>query len=233
MPRTRPSGLIIAASLSVLLHGAILAPVAMQFAEPPPDMPDQVEQGSIELLPVEMVGADTSLEQTRPEPVPEQPTVQAGLATDTPPPDDPKPDDPDGTEQAAPEQPRPEPDNRPAAAPPSKALAFNLEGTDSASNAIVFGENVIPASPDDRGRNRPPVYPREAVRRGDQGTVTLVIHVSPLGLAAGADIVQSSGHAILDRAAVEAVLAWRFRPAIRNGQAIAFDMPMQFVFSTR
>ncbi len=117
--------------------------------------------------------------------------------------------------------------------PPRQATApeFNLGGTDSPSNAIVLGDSVIPASPDDHARNRPPVYPIEASRRGQQGTVTLLIHVSPLGVAVGADVLQSSGHTLLDRAAQDAVMTWRFRPAVRNGAPVPFDMAMRFIFA--
>lgn len=110
---------------------------------------------------------------------------------------------------------------------------MNLAGTDSETNAIVTGDNIIPASPDDRTRNRPPIYPVDAARRGQQGTVIVVINVSPLGLTAGAEVVRSSGYPSLDNAVLDAVRTWRFRPAIRDGLAVPFDMPMQFVFSSQ
>jgi periplasmic protein TonB len=119
------------------------------------------------------------------------------------------------------------------ATPPAKqqpALTFNLDGTDSLTNAEVFGDHVIPASPDNRFRNRPPLFPREAELRGEHGAVIVVIHVSDTGQAVAADIADSSGHAILDQAAVDAVLKWHFRPALKDGKAVPFDMPMRFIF---
>ena len=107
---------------------------------------------------------------------------------------------------------------------------MNLGGTDSATDAIVRGDDVVPAKPDTQYRNRQPIYPKEAALRGEQGAVTLVIHVSPAGLPSGVDVTQSSGFVLLDRAAREAVAAWHFLPALRDGQPIAADMPLRVRF---
>jgi periplasmic protein TonB len=118
----------------------------------------------------------------------------------------------------------------PAPTPPRQAPVFNLSGTDSESNAIVMGEHVIPASPDDRFRNRPPIYPNDAAVRGQQGAVVLVIHVGENGVSASADVAETSGVASLDRAALDAVRKWHFRPAMKDGRTVPFDMPMRFIF---
>jgi protein TonB len=122
--------------------------------------------------------------------------------------------------------------SKPEAAPAAKAEVpvFNLEGTDSDSNAIAFGTNVIPASPDDRFRNRPPVFPYDAAVRGEHGTVVLLIHVSELGVSTGADVAVTSGVTSLDHAALDAVRKWHFRPALKDGRSVAYDMPMRFIF---
>jgi protein TonB len=93
-----------------------------------------------------------------------------------------------------------------------------------------MGPHILPAEPDDRYRNRPPIYPYAAAQRGEHGEVRLIIHVSANGLAAGADIAESSGIPALDQAALDAVRRWRFKPALRDGQAIPSDMPIRFVF---
>jgi periplasmic protein TonB len=117
-------------------------------------------------------------------------------------------------------------------APPRKqeAPVFDLAGTDSDSNAIAMGNRIIPAMQDDRFRNRPPIYPTEAAIRGQHGTVMVVIHVSASGLATGVDVIESSGFGVLDQAAVTAVRKWRFRPAIKEGRPVPFNMPFRFVF---
>ena len=133
----------------------------------------------------------------------------------------------------------PEPPNLAArqetkAAPPPRqeAPVFNLDGTDSDSNAVALGSQVIPASPDDRFRNRPPVYPYDAAARGARGTVVVVVHVAENGVSTGVDVARTSGVASLDRAALNAVRKWHFRPAMKNGRAIPFDMPMRFIFES-
>jgi protein TonB len=110
-------------------------------------------------------------------------------------------------------------------------LTFNLGGTDSDSNAIALGAGVIPASPDDRHRNRPPPYPAGAAFLGEQGSVVVLIHVSPAGLPDDVDVVQSSGHPLLDDAALRAVRTWRFVPAVKDGRAVESAVPMTFRFS--
>ncbi len=115
-------------------------------------------------------------------------------------------------------------------APPPAGPVFDLAGTESESNAIVMGGHVLPASPDDRFRNRPPVYPMEAQIRNEHGTVVVLIHVGENGLPTGADVIQSSGVRVLDEAAIAAVRKWHFRPALKEGRGVPFDFPFQFIF---
>jgi protein TonB len=67
----------------------------------------------------------------------------------------------------------------------------------------------------------PPVYPRMAIQRHLTGTVTLRIHVDANGLPTEVMVENTSGHAILDEAAMKVVQKrWRFVPATRNGQPV-------------
>jgi protein TonB len=149
------------------------------------------------------------------------------------------PDEPPAAARPAPAAIPPEPSAPPvpttssahAASPAPAAIKFNLGGSDSDTNAQAYGHGIIPASPDNRHRNRPPPYPESAALRGEQGAVVVLIHISPLGLTAGADVLESSGHASLDDAVLQAVRTWRFVPAVKDGQPVPFDMPMRFVFS--
>jgi protein TonB len=121
---------------------------------------------------------------------------------------------------------------KPEPAPPSaqEVPTISLAGTDSPSNARAFGAHIIPAAPSAVFHNRPPVYPQEAAQSGEHGTVVVVVHVSPAGTAASVDLLRSSGYALLDRAATDAVLRWRFLPAVKDGQPVASDMTMGFEF---
>jgi protein TonB len=129
-----------------------------------------------------------------------------------------------------PPSPTPPPPPSPPAPKAAEAPVFDLAGTESESNAEVLGGHILPASPDNRFRNKPPIYPDDAAIRGEHGSVLLVIHVSVAGIASGVDVVQSSGVASLDQAALTAVRKWRFHPALREGEAVPFDMPFRFVF---
>lgn len=67
----------------------------------------------------------------------------------------------------------------------------------------------------------PPRYPRQALRRGAEGTVLLRVLVDEQGWPKEVAIETSSGHRDLDRAAREQVLAkWRFHPATRQDRPI-------------
>jgi protein TonB len=107
---------------------------------------------------------------------------------------------------------------------------INLGGTDSLSNVLVEGDHVIPAGPDPKVHNREPIYPDEAARRGEHGVVILLIQVSPEGLPDLVDVVQSSGFSRLDRAARDAVVTWRFVPAVRDGQPVASSLSLRVQF---
>lgn len=79
----------------------------------------------------------------------------------------------------------------------------------------------------------PPEYPRAALRSGASGNVLLLIEVDAEGRPGAIEVVESSRHRELDRAAVNAVRRWRFQPAMRGGiavpatvrQAFSFDAP--------
>lgn len=64
-------------------------------------------------------------------------------------------------------------------------------------------------------------YPRSAVNQRLEGTVMLRVLVGIDGVPQSIDIEKSSGHVVLDRAARDAVMKWRFEPGTRNGQPFA------------
>ncbi len=78
--------------------------------------------------------------------------------------------------------------------------------------------------------NRPPVYPRRARRLGWQGRVVVRVRVDARGRVVAVRLGDSSGHGILDRAALDAVRGWRFAPARRGAIPVAawVDVPIRF-----
>lgn len=171
-------------------------------------------------VPVAVPAAEAPPAHRMPPPQTVPPAPPRAAATAAPPPT-PRP--------VAPVRPTPAP--APPAPPARSGFQFNLGGTNSETNAIVRGSAIVPAKPDARFRNREPIYPDAAARRGEQGTVVLLIHVAPDGQAREVEILQSSGFPLLDRAAQQAVERWHFLPAMRDGQAVAASMPLRVVFS--
>jgi protein TonB len=76
-----------------------------------------------------------------------------------------------------------------------------------------------------------PSYPVAAARRGAEGTVMLQIAIDANGVPTDIGYAQRSGDADLDRAARSAARDWRFRPAMRDGRAVAttVNVPVRFV----
>jgi len=66
-----------------------------------------------------------------------------------------------------------------------------------------------------------PAYPRDALRVGAQGTVTLRVLVDVDGSPLDVRVERSSGNRSLDNAARTQVLRqWKFQPAIDNGRPV-------------
>ena len=78
--------------------------------------------------------------------------------------------------------------------------------------------------------NPRPAYPLLAIRQGAQGKVLLLVDVLTDGRAGRIELEKSSGHAALDAAAINAVRAWRFTPARKDGLLAAqtVSIPIQF-----
>lgn len=221
----------IAVLVSVGLH-LLLAAVLLLLVRSKPADPGANPAGTVELLMVEKRGSGPLVP-------PAKSQSEASADASPSPPVTAPPTRPFNPPAPAPASPPSVPDAAgepmpPAAAeaPRQEAPVFNLDGTDSDSNAVALGSQVIPASPDDRFRNRPPAYPYDAAARGERGTVVVVVHVAENGVSTGADVARTSGVASLDRAALDAVRKWRFRPAMKNGRAVPFDMPMRFIFES-
>ena len=69
-------------------------------------------------------------------------------------------------------------------------------------------------------RNPAPDYPTAAQERGLQGRVILKVNVLASGKPADVLVAKTSGHRVLDDAAIKAVLSWTFDPARRGSTPI-------------
>jgi protein TonB len=116
-----------------------------------------------------------------------------------------------------------------AGSPAGRATAQDTpslpEALENAANAVasvnkqVPAPKIITARPLYR-RNPPPNYPKRAQRRGLEGMVILDVRVNKAGEVKDLTVFRSSGHKMLDRAAVKSVRKWLFQPGTRNGQKI-------------
>ena len=78
--------------------------------------------------------------------------------------------------------------------------------------------------------NPAPPYPAPARRLGIEGTVQLRVLVGANGRATQVEVAQSSGAALLDEAAAQAVKEWAFIPALDDYAPIAHwvEIPVRF-----
>ena len=97
-----------------------------------------------------------------------------------------------------------------------------------ATKSIVGERNNFDASP--RAGNPKPLYPMRAIRKGLQGRVVLNVEVLPSGDARVLKTAISSGHSVLDQAAIKAVRQWQFTPAKLDGLSVLsyVQVPIQF-----
>jgi protein TonB len=130
---------------------------------------------------------------------------------------------------------------KPAPAPP-KVLTSETseepappvgEGTEAAGPG---GPEEKPAGPT-RGPGvvggSAPTYPKDALDRGLEGEVSIAVSVAGDGSVSSASVAHSSGHDILDQAAVRAVKRdWRFLAALENGEPVADSVTVTFEFKS-
>ncbi|MDC0711664.1 energy transducer TonB [Stigmatella sp. ncwal1] len=72
-------------------------------------------------------------------------------------------------------------------------------------------------------------YPEEARRAGIEGTVTLSITIDTEGRVVAARVLSGPGHG-LEAAAREAILRFRFKPALKAGEAVSTEMKYAYTF---
>lgn len=129
---------------------------------------------------------------------------------------------------------RPPPELPPVASPPAEAPP-------RAADEALVAEPTEPEPPDPPGAEaedvapRPlyfpkPPYPVRAQRCGWEGTVVCGLTVGVDGSVLRVWIERSSGHDVLDRAAVDGLGGWRFEPGTRGGRPIEMDVLRRFEF---
>jgi protein TonB len=158
-------------------------------------------------------------------------------------------------EQESPEEPpepRPAPPAEPAAAPapaepPATPLPVQNNGFAMTAGPMLATAPTRPQgspaqtarlaplviTPGFRHDTRLPAYPADARAKAEQGDVLIEVMLDPDGSVRGTRIIESSGHARLDAAALQGARMLRFRPprpppgvVLRN--AIFVEVPFSF-----
>lgn len=130
-------------------------------------------------------------------------------------------------------RPKPKVETDDIAPPEEKTVVPSPATPDQAETAAEAVAPVVDAEPDYRAdylNNPRPAYPLAARRMGYQGKVLLNVEVLAEGHAGQVLLYASSGHEVLDRAALLAVKSWRFTPARQAGRVISkwFIVPINF-----
>ena len=119
-----------------------------------------------------------------------------------------------GTRASRPHEQAAEPGERTVADP---SPAASRAGASTGRTVAPAPAPAAPATP--VAGNPAPRYPRAARRRGIEGRLVLQVLVDTGGTARRVEIFATSGHRLLDEAAVAAVRRWRFVPGQRDGRA--------------
>jgi protein TonB len=123
--------------------------------------------------------------------------------------------EPESTEPEPPpvEQPATQPVPPPVAVPPAPTFAPKPPELPGKAMNSAMAEQI-----------KQEYYPREAIARGLQGDVVVLLTISSSGTVIAASVATSSGHAILDDAAMAAV--WRISSLPAGQRQIL--LPVQF-----
>lgn len=227
------SGLKFAFCVSLLIHGTIFSVVsyvkhrqsgaARPFAPEPSSameivMDSDRPAASVSVAPVVVMPKP---QVPASEPAPVKPAVM-------PPPEPPKPEEKPETVPTVLNQPAKSAEKTDTVADGKPVVAMPVTDVSSVSSMPVVGESQR----DSPGYlvNPKPVYPPEARRRNEQGLVVLDVLITGEGTPQSVTVARSSGHAMLDKAAVEAVRQWRFSPARIGNLPMAsrVEVPVRF-----
>ncbi len=147
-----------------------------------------------------------------PPPPPAPPPAPDGQPRPPQPPSPPAPPPP--PPPPPPAAPKPTEPPPPASPPPATRPPTVNPGPIGLRPEDFVDQAATPARAD--ARNFPPIYPVDAYRRGEQGSVRLRIHVAADGHVTAIDVLASSGYAGLDNEARKAIFTWRFQPGRRD-----------------
>ncbi len=180
---------------------------------PPADQPARVPEPAP--LPASLAKHHASPSQVHPSAAPPRPIQTATLAPESP---------TNAGEVAVPS----------TVAPLAREEVREPSPTATPGPAVASAPKPIKIVAVPRYRNNPaPEYPAAAKLRREEGEVRLSVTVSPDGRPLWVSLLRSSGHALLDQAAIDAVERWTFEPARAAGEPVEdrVIVPVRFSLS--
>ncbi len=129
------------------------------------------------------------------------------------------------------------------AAPAPPKILTSKKGTEPAGPVGVGKEPAGPGGEEDKPAGptkgpgilggTPPIYPKDALDRGLEGKVSLSVLVAGDGSVSSVSVAKSSGHEVLDQAAVRAVKRdWKFQPGLKEGKPAPGSVTITFEFTS-
>jgi protein TonB len=217
------ASLVAAAALHGLLLGVATAVLSRQKAPRPAPAPIEVDVISPRPDPI-ADSAATATEAPTKSPEPPRPRInphrrKVTLVSDSAP----------GDSMVATEAPSPVPSALASTGTPAATSTARARISESPG-----GNATVSASP--RYRTNPtPDYPLPCKRRREEGIVLLNVVVQADGLPAAIWLNRSSGHPLLDRAALDAVRRWTFEPGRAAGVPVSslVVVPVRFKLEQR
>lgn len=91
----------------------------------------------------------------------------------------------------------------------------NLGALNQGGGMSGFDTDVIPVV------RVAPNYPRVAMQAKLQGRVTMAVTINPDGTVSNAEVLEADPPGIFERAAIDAMRNWRFRPKVVGGTPVA------------
>lgn len=229
MGEERPRDMLLLFMLLVLMLHVWLLTVLMK----PEEKITQAEPLVMEVSMIAMSAPKPAVQPPKPAPAPPPPEKKPLPPKPKPKPvvKKPAPVVQQEAQDFAPSEPAPTPpQNTQSTSADNTATASSSSQAADANNAPTFTEANFRAN---YAHNPKPNYPAIARSRSWQGKVMLRVKVSAQGSSDGVTVEQSSGHEILDEAAIEAVTKWRFIPAKRGDTPVASSVIVPIDFKLR
>ncbi len=222
----RRRSMCVAALLAAGLHGVALAGVSWAPASVM-EAVETVDEGVV----IELAAAPPE------PPAPVEPPPPPPPPVEPPPP----PPEPDPEPEPVPE-PKPKPKPKPQPKPQPRQPRRQTNATAAVSTPVQavrtapspkLAPVVTPPAASTSYKNPKPAYPPLARKRGQEGTVRVRAHIDEQGKLIDVSVAQSSGHTLLDDAALKTVRRWRFTPAMRDGQPVKGTIVVPIEFSLK